>query len=136
MRDFEKMYERLEELLLKKLPEYTEKWNKEHADFYRFELKPFTNTCMKPGTDKVPYFTMTFSDAEQAKKDRIINTINYKFNFEFFYEKDNVPAYEKTLIYEDIIEQLLKDDDFEYWQNIEVPKLTQNKFELLINVEW
>lgn len=136
MRDFEKMYEKLEELLLKKLPEYIEKWNKDNANFYRFELKPFTNFCLNPGTDKVPYFAMTFSEAEQVKKDRIINTINYKFNFEFFYEKDNVPDYEKTLIYEDIIEQLLKDEEAEYCQNIEVSKLTQKKFELLVHVEW
>lgn len=79
---------------------------------------------------------MTFSEAEQAKKDRVINTINYKFNFEFFYDKDNIPAYEKTLIYEDIVEQLLKDDDFKYWQNIEVSKLTEKKFELLVHMEW
>ena len=136
MRDFEKMYERLEELLLKKLPEYIEKWNKEHADFYRFELKHFTNTCINPGTDKVPYFAMTFSETEQAKKDRIINTINYKFNFEFFYEKDDVPAFTKTICYQNIICEMLHEDDFEYWLNIEVPKLTQKKFELLIHVEW
>ncbi|MBO4859330.1 MAG: hypothetical protein J5527_12540 [Treponema sp.] len=136
MSDFEKMYERLEELLLKKFPEYIEKWKKENFEFERFELKTFTNICINPGTDKVPYFAMTFSEAEQAKKDRIINNINYKFNFEFFYEKDGIPDFEKTLIYQQIIVEMLSEDDFEYWQNIEITKLTSKKFDLVIHVEW
>ncbi len=136
MNDFKKMYDRLEELMLNKLPECIAKWNKENADFYRFELKPFTNGCMDPGTNKVPYFVMTFKEAEQAKKDRIINTINYRFDFEFYYEKDNVTDFKKTLLYEHVIEEMLKEDNFEYWQNIEIPKLTAKKFELLVHVEW
>ena len=136
MNDFQKIYDRLEELMLNKLPECIVKWNKENADFYRFELKPFTNGSMDPGTNKVPYFAMTFKEAEQAKKDRIINTINYRFDFEFFYEKDNVTDFKKTLLYEHVIEEMLKEDNFEYWQNIEIPKLTPKKFELLVHVEW
>ncbi len=136
MNDFQKMYNRLEELMLNKLTEYIVKWNKDNSDFFRVELKPFTNDCMNPGTNKVPYFAMTFSEAEQARKDRIINTINYKFNFEFFYEKDDLTDFKKTLLYEHIIEEMLKEDDFEYWQNIEIPKLAPRKFELLIHVEW
>lgn len=136
MHDFQKIYERLEELLINKLPEHIEKWNKDNKDFNRFELKPFTNICMNPGTQKFSYFTITFNEAEQAKKERIINTINYRFNFEFFYEKDKIPDFEKTLIYEHIIVEMLEVDDFEYWQNIAVPKLTTKKFELVIHVEW
>ena len=136
MKDLLKMYERLEELLLNKLPEYITKWNKEHFELYRFELKPFTNQCMNPGIEKFPYFAVTFIEKEQAKKDRIINTLNYRFNFEFFYEKDDIPAFEKTLSYEQLICQMLHEDDFEYWRNFEIPKLTQRKFELLVHVEW
>ena len=136
MRDFLTMYERLEELLLNKLPEYITQWNKENSDLFKFELKHFTNQCMNPGIEKFPYFSLTFIEKEQGKKDRIIDTINYKFNFEFFYEKDDIPTYEKTICYQQIICQMLHEDDFEYWLNFEVPKLTQRKFELLVHVEW
>ena len=136
MNDFIKMYERLENLLLNKLPEYITKWNKEHPDFYDFELKPFTNRSINPGIEKTPYFALTVDAKEQGKKDRIIDTINYKFNFEFFYAKDDIPAFTKTICYQNIICEMLHDDDFEYWQSIEVPKLTQKKFELLVHVEW
>ena len=91
---------------------------------------------MNPGIEKLPYFGLTFEEKQQAKKDRIIDTINYKFNFEFFYEKDKVPDFEKTLIYEHIIVEMLEEDDFEYWQNFEVPKLTPRKFDLVVHVEW
>ena len=82
MRDFLTMYERLEELLLNKLSEYITQWNKENTDLFKFELKPFTNQCMNPGIEKFPYFALTFIEKEQGKKDRIIGTINCKFNFE------------------------------------------------------
>jgi hypothetical protein len=78
------MYERLVELLLNKLPEYITQWNKENSDLFKFELKPFTNQCMNPGIEKFPYFALTFIEKEQGKKDRIIDTINYKFNFEYW----------------------------------------------------
>ena len=52
------------------------------------------------------------------------------------YEKDDITAYKKTICYQQIICQMLHEDDFEYWLNFEVPKLTQRKFELLVHVEW
>ena len=136
MRGFLTIYERLEELLLNKLSEYIDRWNKENSDEFKFELKHFTNQNMNPGIERFPYFALTIDEKEQGKKDRIIDTINYKFNFEFFYEKDDVPAFEKTLCYQHIICEMLNEDDFEYWMNFEVPKLTQKKFELLVHVEW
>lgn len=136
MRDFLTMYKRLEELLLNKLPEYITQWNKYHPDFYNFELKPFTNQSMIPSMGKIPYFTLTVDEKEQGIKDRIIDTINYKFNFEFFYEKDDIPAFTKTICYQKIICEMLHEDDFEYWLNVEVSKLTQKKFELLVHIEW
>lgn len=136
MHDFQKIYERFEELMLNKLSEYIDRWNKENSDECKFELKHFTNQSMNPGIEKLPYFCITFEEKEQAKKDRIIDTINYKFNFEFFYEKDKVSDFEKTLIYEHIIVEMLEEDDFEYWQNFEVPKLTPRKFDLVVHVEW
>ena len=51
------------------------------------------------------------------------------------YEKDDIPAYKKTICYQQIICQMLHEDDFEYWLNFEVPKLTQRKFELLVHEE-
>ncbi len=136
MHDFQKIYERLEELMLNKFSECIDKWNKENADECKFELKHFTNQSMNPGTERFPYFALTTEEKEQGKKDRIIDTINYRFNFEFFYEKDDILAFEKTLCYQHIICEMLNEDDFEYWMNFEVPKLTQKKFELLVHVEW
>ena len=52
------------------------------------------------------------------------------------YITDYVSFIFATLIYEHIIVEMLEEDDFEYWQNIEVPKLTTKKFELMIHVEW
>ena len=46
---------------------------------------------MNPGIERFPYFALTFIEKEQTKKDRIIDTLNYKFNFEFFYEVDDPP---------------------------------------------
>lgn len=40
---------------------------------------------MNPGIERFPYFALTYIEKEQGKKDRIIDTINYKFNFEFLY---------------------------------------------------
>ncbi len=37
MRDFLTIYERLEELLLNKFPEYITQWNKENSDLFKFE---------------------------------------------------------------------------------------------------
>ena len=136
MHDFQKIYERLEELMLNKLSECIDRWNKENSDECKFELNHFTNQSMNPRIEKLPYFGITFEEKQQAKKDRIIDTINYKFNFEFFYEKDKVPDFEKTLIYEHIIVEMLEEDDFEYWQSFEVPKLTPRKFDLVVHVEW
>ena len=39
MRGFLTIYERLEELLLNKLSEYIDRWNKENSDEFKFELK-------------------------------------------------------------------------------------------------
>ena len=68
MRDFLTMYEKLEELLLNKLPEYITQWNKDHPDFYNFKLKPFTNQSMIPSMGKIHYFTLTADEKEQGKK--------------------------------------------------------------------
>ena len=130
-----KIYERLKELLLNKLPEYITKWNKEYSDEFRFELKPLTNQSLKPGIEKFPYFTLTFDEKEKSEKDRIIENKSYRFNFEFFYEKDDIPVYEKTICYQHIICQMLDEDDSEYWDNYEIPKLTQKKFDLLVHID-
>lgn len=54
MKTFETVYNELETLLIKKLPEYIEKINKEHND--NLIIKPFENTSLEENCIKMPCF--------------------------------------------------------------------------------
>lgn len=74
MKTFEAVYNELEELLIKKLPEYIEKINKQHND--GLILKTFENTTLSENCIKTPSFTFDIEESEYSEKDRIIeNTI-------------------------------------------------------------
>lgn len=76
MKSFETVYNELEELLIKKLPEYIEKINKQHND--GLIIKPFENTSLEENCIKQPCFKLTFTSGEYSEKDRIIE--NEVFN--------------------------------------------------------
>lgn len=74
MKSFETVYNELEELLIKKLPEYIEKINKEYND--GTILKEFSNKKLNEECLKQPGFKFLIENAEYDEKDRIIeNTI-------------------------------------------------------------
>jgi len=76
MKSFETVYNELEELLIKKLPEYIEKINKLHND--GLILKSFENTSLEENCIKQPCFKLKFTSGEYSEKDRIIE--NEVFN--------------------------------------------------------
>lgn len=76
MKSFETVYNELEELLIKKLPEYIEKINKQHND--GLFMKLFANTSLEENCIKQPCFKITFTSGEYSEKDRIIE--NEVFN--------------------------------------------------------
>lgn len=76
MKSFETVYNELEELLIKKLPGYIEKINKQHND--GLIIKPFENTSLEENCIKQPCFKLTFTSGEYSEKDRIIE--NEVFN--------------------------------------------------------
>lgn len=135
MQDFLKIYNRLKYLMIEKLPEYIDTWNKEHEQ-YQFELKQFTNRTLYKNTELLPCFNMLFEEAEQGKKDRIIGTINYKFSFEFYFEKSKTPDYVKIHQMKQILNEMLNDDDFELWRNFEIVKTTPKRIDFIVHVEW
>lgn len=80
MKHFETVYKELEELLIKKLPEYIEKINKKYND--NLILKPFENTSLEENCIKQPCFKITFISGEYSEKDRIIENEVYISSFE------------------------------------------------------
>ncbi len=70
MKSLETVYNELEELLIKKLPEYIEKINKQHND--GLILKTFENTTLSENCIKTPSFTFDIEESEYSEKDRII----------------------------------------------------------------
>lgn len=76
MKSFETVYNELEELLIKKLPGYIEKINKQHND--GLIIKSFENTSLEENCIKQPCFKLTFTSGEYSEKDRIIE--NEVFN--------------------------------------------------------
>ena len=80
MKSFETVYNELEELLIKKLPEYIEKINKLHND--GLIIKPFENTSLEENCIKQPSFKLTFTSGEYTEKDRIIENEVYNIKIE------------------------------------------------------
>lgn len=75
MKSFETVYNELEELLIKKLPEYIEKTNKHYND--NLILKPFENTSLEENCIKQPCFKLKFTHGKYSEKDRIIENEVY-----------------------------------------------------------
>lgn len=80
MKHFETVYKKLENLLIRKLPEYIEKINKKYND--NLILKPFENTSLEENCIKQPCFKFFIDNAEYSEKDRIIENTIFQFTFE------------------------------------------------------
>lgn len=120
--------------MIQKLPEYIDKINKENND--GLIIKPFTNTELIQGNLKLPYFDLNFDEAEQGIKDRIIGYIRYKLTFELFLEKNCKAPILEFCRYRDAIENMLEEDDFEYWNHYNMKSISINKIVLTVLVEY
>ncbi len=80
MKNFEPVYQELENLLINKLPEYIEKINKEHND--GIILKPFENKSLEENCIKTPSFSFKLEETEYEEKDRIIENTIYTISLE------------------------------------------------------
>ena len=134
MKDLSKMMKRLRYLMIKKLPEYIDKINKEEND--GIIIKPFTNTEKYQETLKKPYFDLSFNESEQGIKDRIIGFVQYKFVIEFFLEKTSKDPILEFCRYRDAIIKMIDEDDFEYWHYYTYKSIGTKKLILTVCVEW
>ena len=130
MKNFEPVYQELENLLINKLPEYIEKINKEHND--GIILKPFENKSLEENCIKTPYFSFKLEETEYEEKDRIIENTIYTISLEI---KLPPNTEQKTIIlyrYFEAIEMTIKET--EGWQEIKIFSTRENKAFIKINI--
>ena len=80
IKSFEPVYKEMEELFIKKLPEYIEIINKEYND--GIILKTLENHLLEEYSVKKPYFKFEIEEAEYSEKDRIIENTIFKISLE------------------------------------------------------
>ena len=113
---FEAAYKELEELFIKKLPDYIEKINKEHND--GIILKSFGNTTLTESCIKTPSFVFIIEESEYSEKDRIIENTIFTVSFEL---KLPPEMKQKSIIfwrYAEAIQRLLEETESEYLYEI------------------
>lgn len=127
MKQFETVYKELEELLIRKLPEYIEKINKKYND--NLILKPFENTTLEENCIKQPCFKFSIDNAEYSEKDRIIENTIFQFSYEI-----KIPSTENELSilwrYIEAINKMLIEED----SDIIILKIQASKIILRITV--
>ena len=101
MKSFETVYNELDNLLIKKLPEYIEKINKQHND--GVILKPYENKNLEENCLKTPYFSFKLEETEYEEKDRIIENTIYTVSLKNHLQS----SCEKKIIF-----------NFRYWEAI------------------
>ena len=129
MKSFETVYNELEELLIKKLPEYIEKVNKQHND--GLIIKPFENTSLDENCIKQPSFYLTFTDSEYSEKDRIIENNVFTVSLEI-----KLPTYAENkiiLLYRYIEAMQKMFDEEEKLNQYEIMKIKENKIIIRVN---
>lgn len=129
MKSLETVYNELEELLIKKLPEYIEKINKQHND--GLILKPFENTSLDENCIKQPSFNITFTDSEYSEKDRIIENTVFTVSLEI-----KLPSYSENKIillyrYVEAVQKMFNEE--EKLNQYEIIKIKENKIFIRIN---
>ena len=116
IKSFEAAYKELEELFIKKLPDYIEKINKEHNDGIIF--KSFGNTTLTESCIKTPSFAFSIEESEYSEKDRIIENTLFTVSFEL---KLPPEMKQKSIIfwrYVEAIQRLLEETESEYLYEI------------------
>lgn len=117
MKHFETVYKELEDLLIRKLPEYIEKTNKKYND--NLILKSFENTSLEENCIKQPCFKITFISGEYSEKDRIIENEVYNAAFEIKLPENQKYKVATFWRYVESIRNLFDEEETTY--NYEIP---------------
>lgn len=127
---FEKIYKKLENLLINRLPENIEIINKEHND--GIILKPFENKSLEENCIKTPSFSFKLEETKYEEKDRIIEnticTINLEIKLPSDIDKMSIIFYR----YIEAIDMALK--EVEGWQEVKIINIKGNKVFIRITV--
>lgn len=128
MKSFETVYNELEELLIKKLPEYIEKINKFHND--GLILKSFENTSLEENCIKQPCFKLTFTSGEYSEKDRIIENEVFNVCLEIILQSQLEKKFIMVSRYVEAISKLFSENETAFSYRIE--KQLDNKIYIRI----
>ena len=131
MKDFETVYNELENLLIKKLPEYIEKINKQHND--GLLIKPFENKSLEENCIKQPCFKLTFTGGEYSEKDRIIENTIFNVCLEIYLQNNSEKKIFNLCRYVEAINNLLIEIETDFSYKIE--KQLENRIFIKITQE-
>ena len=127
MKSFETVYNELEELLIKKLPEYIEKINKQHND--GLILKTFENTTLSENCIKTPSFTFDIEESEYSEKDRIIENTVFTISLEI-----KLQSYKASLFWRYVESFQNMVNEYESDNLYEICKIEKNKIYIRITL--
>lgn len=127
MKSLETVYNELEELLIKKLPEYIEKINKQHND--GLILKTFENTTLSENCIKTPSFTFDIEESEYSEKDRIIENTVFTISLEI-----KLQSYKVSLFWRYVESFQNMVNEYESDNLYEICKIEKNKIYIRITL--
>ncbi|WP_022931905.1 hypothetical protein [Treponema bryantii] len=123
MKNFEPVYQELENLLINKLPEYIEKINKEHYD--GIILKAFENTTLDENCINAPSFIFNIEETDYSEKDRIIENTVFSISLEIKLQSHTENRIILLCRYLEAIEKTLSDN--ENWLECKIVNISANK---------
>ena len=133
MKNFEDIYQELEEMFINMLPVYIQKINKEIND--GIILKEFFNTKLNEDCKRFPSFCFKMNTAEYDEKDRIIGNTVFAVGIEINLEKDYENKTFEFWRYEKAIERLIDEYEGKNWIYLEVAGVKENTICLKITCE-
>ncbi len=133
MKSFEPIYREIENLFIKKLPDYIEKINKEHND--GILLQPFENMSLEENCIKTPSFKFGIEEAEYTEKDRIIENTIYSVSFEILLNNNTKTTVIILWRYVEAVNRMLEElEENNLWQKIKITDFIKNKIKIQITV--
>ena len=132
MKKLEDVYNKLNELLIEKLPDYIEKVNKENND--GLIIEPFENKNLEDTCSNLPCFAFDLQEAEATEKDRIIETKQIIFTLDIKLKPNTKKKLIKYFRSKYAVYKILEEADTELWNGYKtIPgKLNQIKIEITI----
>ena len=112
IKSFEPVYKEMEELFIKKLPEYIEIINKEYND--GIILKTLENHLLEEYSVKKPYFKFEIEEAEYSEKDRIIENTIFKISLELILPQEIKKKDIFFWRYAEAIQRILEESESSY----------------------